>query len=113
MTLENNRITGVTVGPFDAMQLAGNWNGTTGTTVNFSGNVLVDSAGISGFNLSNVTGAIANNTFDGISYYALLLANDTDVDVTGNTFANIVNPDPSVATWAPASAPTRRAVASD
>ncbi len=99
VTLENNRITGVSVGPFDAMQLAGNWNGTTGTTVNFSGNVLVDSAGISGFNLSNVTGAIANNTFDGISYYALLLANDTDVDVTGNTFANIVNPDPSVATW--------------
>ena len=100
VTLENNRITGVSVGPFDAMQLAGNWNGTTGTTVNFTGNVFTDSPGVSGFNLSNVTGAIADNTFDGMSYYALLLANDTNVDVTGNTFANIVNPDPATsATW--------------
>ena len=32
--------------------------------------------------------------------YAFLLANNTAVDVTGNTFANIVNPDPATsATW--------------
>ncbi len=54
---------------------------------------------VSGFNLSSVTGTIADNTVHGLSYYGFLLANNTDVDVTGNSFSNIVNPDPSNATW--------------
>ena len=81
------------------MFVAGNWNGTTGTQVSISGNVFNGSAGVSGFNLSSVHGTIANNTIDGLSYYGFLLANNTNVDVTGNTFANIVNPDPTVGSW--------------
>ena len=102
VTLTNNHITGVTSsgGNFDAVFVAGNWNGTTGTQVSITGNVFTGSAGVSGFNLSSVHGTIANNTIDGLSYYAFLLANNTAVDVTGNTFANIVNPDPATsATW--------------
>ena len=83
----------------DAVFIAGNWNGTTGTQVSISGNVFNGSAGVSGFNLSSVHGTIANNTIDGLSYYGFLLANNTNVDVTGNTFANIVNPDPTVGSW--------------
>ena len=101
MTLTNNSITGVTSsgGSLDAVFIAGNWNGTTGTQVSISGNVFNGSPGVSGFNLSSVHGTIANNTIDGLSYYGFLLANNTNVDVTGNTFANIVNPDPTVGSW--------------
>ena len=102
VTLDDNRITGVTSsnGSFDAVSVSGNWNGTTGTQVDISGNVLTGSAGVSGFNLSSVHGTIASNTIDGLSYYGVLLANNTHVDVTDNTFANIVNPDPTVSpTW--------------
>ena len=101
MTLTNNSITGVTSsgGNLDAVFIAGNWNGTTGTQVSISGNVFTGSPGVSGFNLSSVHGTIANNTIDGLSYYGFLLANNTNVDVTGNTFANIVNPDPTVGSW--------------
>ena len=101
VTLTNNSITGVTSsgGSLDAVFIAGNWNGTTGTQVSISGNVFNGSPGLSGFNLSSVTGTIANNTIDGLSYYGFLLANNTNVDVTGNTFANIVNPDPTVGSW--------------
>ena len=101
VTLTNNNITGVTSsgGSLDAVFIAGNWNGTTGTQVSISGNVFTGSPGLSGFNLSSVHGTIANNTIDGLSYYGFLLANNTNVDVTGNTFANIVNPDPTVGSW--------------
>jgi len=100
VTIQNNHITGSSGSSNDTVFLAGNWNGTTGTTVNISGNVLADfDNGASGFNLSNVTGTIADNVIDGASYYGFLLANDTNVDVTGNTFKNIENPDPSVLTW--------------
>ena len=101
VTLTNNSITGVTSsgGSLDAVFIAGNWNGTTGTQVSISGNVFTGSPGLSGFNLSSVHGTIANNTIDGLSYYGFLLANNTNVDVTGNTFANIVNPDPTVGSW--------------
>ena len=98
VTLTNNSISGVT-GSGDAVFVAGNWNGTTGTQVSISGNVFNGSPGVSGFNLSSVHGTIANNTIDGLSYYGFLLANNTNVDVTGNTFANIVNPDPTVGSW--------------
>ena len=98
VTLTNNNISGVT-GSGDAVFVAGNWNGTTGTQVSISGNVFNGSAGVPGFNLSSVHGTIANNTIDGLSYYGFLLANNTNVDVTGNTFANIVNPDPTVGSW--------------
>ena len=101
VTLTNNSITGVTSsgGSLDAVFIAGNWNGTTGTQVSISGNVFTGSPGLSGFNLSSVNGTIANNTIDGLSYYGFLLANNTNVDVTGNTFANVVNPDPTVGSW--------------
>ena len=101
VTLTNNSITGVTSssGNLDAIFIAGNWNGTTGTQVSITGNVFSGSAGVSGFNLSSVHGTIASNTIDGLSYYGFLLANNTNVDVTGNTFANIVNPDPTVGSW--------------
>ncbi|MFZ4410990.1 MAG: beta strand repeat-containing protein, partial [Paracraurococcus sp.] len=103
VTFVGNRVTLVDAGDFDLMQLAGNWNGTTGTTVDFSGNVVIDNSAPgdnSGFNLSSVTGTITDNIIDGISYYGFLLANDTAVTVSGNTFQNIVNPDPGLsATW--------------
>jgi hypothetical protein len=103
VTFSGNLVTFVEPGIYDLMQLAGNWDGTTGTQVTIADNVVNDqSVGISdnsGFNLSSVTGTISGNTIDGISYYGLLLANDTDVVVSGNTFQNITNPDPTVLTW--------------
>ena len=44
-------------------------------------------------------GTVADDSDRGVSYYGFLLANNTNVDVTGNTFANIVNPDPTVGSW--------------
>lgn len=102
ITVQNNHITGVVGDPsfFDSFFVAGDWNGTTGTQVNFTGNVITDSPDALGLNLSNVAGTIANNIFNGIADYGVMLANNTDVDVTGNVFANIVNRDPSVTpTW--------------
>ena len=101
VTLTNNHITGVTSsgGSLDAVFIAGNWNGTTGTQVSISGNVFNGSPGALRLQPQQRPGTIANNTIDGLSYYGFLLANNTNVDVTGNTFANIVNPDPTVGSW--------------
>jgi ABC-type phosphate transport system substrate-binding protein/nitrous oxidase accessory protein NosD len=82
----------------EGLFIAGNWNGTTGTTVAISGNVWLNVAGV-GMNLSNVSGSITGNTLSHVVYYGALLANSTNVDVTGNTFADITNPDPTVTTW--------------
>ena len=48
VTLTNNSITGVTSsgGSLDAVFIAGNWNGTTGTQVSISGNVFTGSPGL-------------------------------------------------------------------
>ncbi len=99
--LTDNDIYGTADG-WDAVLLAGDWNGATGTAVTIQDNVIGDASpnGGSGLNLSSVQGTILGNTFQNISYYGLLLANDTNVSVANNQFSGIVNPDPTgVPTW--------------
>jgi hypothetical protein len=50
-------------------------------------------------NLSNVSGTISGNHFSYVTYYAALLANGTNVDVSGNVFDHTINPDVTVRTW--------------
>ena len=74
------------------MQIAGNWDGTSGTQVDIEGNV-EQNVRATGFNLSDVAGTISGNTFHNVDFYAFLLANNTSVTVSGNTFNNVANPD--------------------
>jgi hypothetical protein len=85
-------------GSCDGLFLAGNWDGTTGTTASISNNVW-ERVGSSGMNLSNVSGTISGNRFSKVTYYGALLANGTNVDVSGNTFDQTINPDLTVRTW--------------
>ena len=97
--LTDNHIS-ATAANWDALLLAGDWNGTTGTEVTIQDNVIDNAPTASGFNLSSVHGTISNNRFEGIAYYGLLLANDTNVSVTGNRFISIDNPNPTASpTW--------------
>lgn len=78
---------------------SGNWDGVSGTVVTIKNNVWEDIGGV-GMNLSSVSGEISGNRFSHVAYYAALLANATNVDVTGNTFDNITNPNPAGSqTW--------------
>ena len=95
--LKYNHIYG-TATDWDALLLAGNWNGTTGTVVDIEGNVLDNASTAAGLNLSSVSGTITGNIFSGIAYYGLLLANETNVTVDNNQFTNIVNPNPAGST---------------
>lgn len=98
-TFTDNELTNLSTGNDEGIFLAGNWNGTTGTHVTITGNNFHDS-NMTGMNLSNVTGTIANNTFSHIAYYGILLANNTaGVSVTGNTFDHIIQFDPTIATY--------------
>jgi len=99
VTFEDNYLHDLTdCGPCDGLFLAGNWNGTTGTVVSIKANVW-SVVGSSGMNLSNVKGTISGNRFSYVTYYGALLANGTNVDVSGNTFDHTVNPDLTVRTW--------------
>ena len=75
----------------DFVQIAGNWDGSSGTQVQIEGNVEKNVL-VTGFNLSDVAGTVSGNTFDGIDAYAILLANDQSTVVSGNYFTSIVNP---------------------
>jgi hypothetical protein len=92
-TLSDNHIYG-TADDWDDALIAGDWNGATGTMVNIQNNVIENlstASTSSGLNLSNVAGTIAGNTFKTKDFYALLLANNSGVTVSGNIFDNIYN----------------------
>jgi hypothetical protein len=98
-TFENNQLSQLDPHSNEGIQLAGNWNGATGTVVTMTGNVWENSA-MTGINASNVSGNISNNTFSHITYYGLLIANNSSpLMVSSNTFENITSPDPTVATY--------------
>ncbi len=98
-TLKNNHIYG-TAATWDALLLAGNWNGTTGTTATIQNNVLDNASTAQGLNLSDVSGTVSNNTFSNIADYGILVAsNSSSLTISSNTFANIITTDPTVTTW--------------
>ena len=106
VTIDDNSLTNPSaVDGNDAIFIAGNWNGTTGTAVSITNNVLADplvgSTGSTGMNLSNVSGSITSNQFSNLHYYAILLANGSgSITISDNTFDGIINPSPaSVPTW--------------
>ena len=106
VTVDDNYLTNPTASDgSDAIFIIGNWNGTTGTAVSITNNVLSDpltgSTGSTGLNLSSVTGNITGNHFSNLHYYAILLANASgNMTISGNTFDGIINPSPgSVPTW--------------
>ena len=83
----------------EALFIAGDWNGTTGTVVSITDNVWENSLS-TGMNLSSVSGDVSGNRFTNIRYYAILLANSSGpITITGNEFDGVVNPDPGVTTW--------------
>jgi len=85
-------------GGCEGLFLAGNWNGSTGTVASITANVW-STVGGPGMNLSNVSGTISGNHFSFVTYYGALLANGTDVAISGNAFDHTINPDPLVPTW--------------
>ena len=88
-TFKDNYLTNLSTGNDEGIFLAGNWNGTTGTTVTITGNVFENSH-MTGMNLSNVSGTISNNRFTNIDYYGILLANnDSPITVSNNIFDHI------------------------
>jgi hypothetical protein len=82
----------------EGLFLAGNWNGATGTVASIKSNVW-STVGGPGMNLSNVKGTLSGNRFSFVTYYGSLLANGTNLDVSGNTFDHTINPNPTVRTW--------------
>jgi hypothetical protein len=99
VTFEDNYLHDLTdCGPCEGLFLAGNWNGSNGTVASIKDNVWLQVGG-PGMNLSNVSGTISGNRFSLVTYYGALLANGTNVTVSGNTFDNTINPVPTVPTW--------------
>ena len=99
LVLKNNHFTNLDPNSNDAIQIQGNWDGSSGTVVNITGNVMENSI-MTGINANNISGTIASNTFSNLSYYGLLIAgNSGSLNITGNTFTKISNPDPTNATW--------------
>ncbi|HYX26938.1 MAG TPA: Calx-beta domain-containing protein, partial [Pyrinomonadaceae bacterium] len=103
LTIDDNYLPNPVQPDNDAIFVAGNWNGTTGTAATITNNVLVNtpSDSCSGINLSNVSGTISGNTLTKLRYYAILLANNSSsITISGNVFDGMVNPDPTnVPTW--------------
>jgi hypothetical protein len=98
-TFEENYLHDLTdCGGCDGIFIAGNWDGSSGTVASIKGNVWFR-IGSSGMNLSNVKGTISGNSFSFVTYYAALLANGTNVDISGNAFDHTINPDLAVRTW--------------
>jgi hypothetical protein len=103
-TFEDNYLHDLTdCGSCEGVFIAGNWNGTTGTVASIKDNVW-STLGGPATNLSDISGTISGNRFSYVSYYCLLLANGSNVDVCGNTFDHTINPNPNPltngsATW--------------
>jgi hypothetical protein len=100
LTIDDNYVINPAGDGEDAIFVVGNWNGTSGTTLSLTNNVMENSIS-TGMNLSNVSGAITGNRFTNLQYYAILLANGSgSITISGNTFDGIVNPSPGVSpTW--------------
>src|SRR6185436_10221846 len=84
-------------GGCEGLFIAGNWNGSTGTTTSIKANVWSTMTGPA-TNLSNISGTISGNQCSYVTYYCLFLANGTNVDVVNNTFVHTINPGGS-RTW--------------
>ena len=98
-TFEDNYLHDLTdCGSCDGIFLDGNWDGSSGTLASIKNNVW-STVGSSGMNLSSVKGTISGNSFSYVTYYAALLANGTNADVSGNTFDHTINPDLTVRTY--------------
>ncbi|MFZ1219753.1 MAG: right-handed parallel beta-helix repeat-containing protein [Chthoniobacterales bacterium] len=98
-TFEDNYLHDLTdCGSCEGVFIAGNWDGSSGTVASIKNNVWLMVGG-PGMNLSNVKGTISGNSFSYVTYYAALLANGTNVDISGNAFDHTINPDLTVRTW--------------
>ncbi|MGA2874449.1 MAG: right-handed parallel beta-helix repeat-containing protein [Nitrososphaerales archaeon] len=102
LTFTNNSLTNFTPGGSnsDELLVAGNWNGTAGTSVMIQNNVFGTSQE-DAMNLDSMSGVISGNTFSNMPYYGILLANNMgSLTVTNNVFSNITNPYPNISsTW--------------
>ena len=77
----------------EGSQVAGNWNGTTGSRLSITNSVFENTL-TTAMNLSAVNATITGNRFTNVPYYGVLLANNCGgTTVSGNTFNGIVNPD--------------------
>jgi hypothetical protein len=95
LTIDDNRLTNAVLADNDAIFVAGNWNGTTGTVATITNNVIENtpSASSTGVNLSSVSGTVTGNQFTSLRYYGILLANNTSgINLANNTFDGMVNP---------------------
>jgi len=98
-TFEDNYLHDLTdCGSCEGVFIAGNWDGSSGTVASIKNNVWL-MVGSPGMNLSNVKGTISGNSFSYVTYYAALLANGTNVDISGNAFDHTINPDITVRTF--------------
>jgi hypothetical protein len=85
-------------GADEGFALFGDYNGSSGTYSVIHDNVFTN-AQMTGFNLSNINGKVYNNLFSNIAYYAILIANLSNLDIYDNSFINISNPDTTTTTW--------------
>ena len=93
LTYDCNYVSAINAGD-ECLFIAGDWNGSTGSRATINNSVWENTPS-SGMNLSSVNAAITGNRFTNVAYYAALLANNSGgTTVTGNTFDNIVNPNP-------------------
>jgi hypothetical protein len=95
--LADNRFSNLTAGN-EGVFIAGSYNGSTGTRLDAHDNTWINGQ-FTGMNVSSAQGEVYNNTFSGIAYYGILVANHSSLHITKNTFSGIVNPDLNVNTY--------------
>ncbi len=98
LTVDDNLFTSVDTPNSDLIQL---WvSGGPLGSVSFTNNYFTSVTSDGGLNLSDVSGTISGNHFDGVQYYGVLLAGAPNLTINDNVFNNITNPDSGTSdTW--------------
>jgi len=61
-------------------------------TISITHNTWSDITGNGALNLADVSGSVSNNQFNGVEYYGMLIAVNTNLTISDNVFNNITNP---------------------
>src|SRR5579883_95025 len=93
LTVDDNLFSNITGQTEDTIQVGGN-GASDRANVTITNNVWSNVA-TAALNLSDASGTVSGNTFTHLKYYGALLANSSDVTVSGNKFDSITNPDPT------------------